>query len=488
MNNSINYETLDPDDWGKLKSLAHQMIDDSFNYIQTLEERPVWQQFPEAIKSNFSSKAPLEPDSIENAYKEFVDKILPYPMGNIHPRFWAWYMGNGTVQGALADFLASIMNSNLGGGNHVAVLVEEQVINWMKEIIGLPMDSSGLLVSGASMANLVGLTVARNTKAGFNIREDGLQNSPNKLIFYSSSEVHSSNQKAIELLGVGKSSFRLIPVNQDYTINIEVLKKAIEKDRKEGNKPVCVIANSGTINTGAIDDLNAIADLCEKENLWLHIDGAIGAIAMLSDKVKPLLSGIERADSVALDLHKWMHIPFEAGCILVKNNDAHRTTFSLTPEYLAHETRGLPGGHLWFSDYGIQLSREFRALKIWMSVKEHGLKRFGRMIDRNIEQANYFADLVRNDPDMEIVAPVGLDIVCFRFNPGGIDEQYLNALNKEILLQLHERAIAIPSYTTLNGRYCIRIAIANHRSKFEDFDLLAREVVKIGKELESQYK
>ncbi len=488
MDNSGKYETLDPDDWRTLKSLAHQMIDDSFNYIQTLEERPVWQQFPEAIKSNFSSKAPLEPDSIENAYKEFVDKILPYPMGNIHPRFWAWYMGNGTVQGALADFLASIMNSNLGGGNHVAVLVEEQVINWMKEIIGLPIDSSGLLVSGASMANLVGLTVARNTKAGFNIREDGLQNSPNKLIFYSSTEVHSSNQKAIELLGLGKSSFRLIPVNQNYTINIEALKKAIEKDRKEGNKPVCVIANSGTINTGAIDDLNAIADLCEKENLWLHIDGAIGAIAMLSDKVKPLLSGIERADSVALDLHKWMHIPFEAGCILVKNNDAHRTTFSLTPEYLAHETRGLPGGHLWFSDYGIQLSREFRALKIWMSVKEHGLKRFGRMIDRNIEQANYFADLVRNDPDMEIVAPVGLDIVCFRFNPGGIDEQNLNALNKEILLQLHERAIAIPSYTTLNGRYCIRIAIANHRSKFEDFDLLAREVVKIGKELESQYK
>src|SRR5574338_801396 len=488
MDNSSKYETLDPDDWGKLKSLAHQMIEDSFNYIQTLEERPVWQQYPEEIKNNFSSKAPLEPDSIENTYKEFVDKILPYPMGNIHPRFWAWYMGNGTVQGALADFLASLMNSNLGGGNHVAVLVEEQVINWMKEIIGLPMDSSGLLVSGASMANLVGLTVARNTKAGFNIREDGLQNAPNKLIFYFSSEVHSSNQKAIELLGVGKSSFRSIPVNQDYTINVEALKKEIEKDRKEGNKPVCVIANSGTINTGAIDDLNAIADLCEKENLWLHIDGAIGAIAMLSDKVKPLLSGIERADSVALDLHKWMHIPFEAGCILVKNNESHRNTFSLTPEYLAHETRGLPGGHLWFSDYGIQLSREFRALKIWMSIKEHGLKRFGRMIDRNIEQANYFADLVKNDPDMEIVAPVGLDIVCFRFNSGGIDEQNLNALNKEILLQLHERAIAIPSYTTLNGRYCIRIAIANHRSKFEDFDLLAREVVKIGKELEPRFK
>ncbi|MBE0538312.1 MAG: amino acid decarboxylase [Ignavibacterium sp.] len=483
MYNTNKYETLDPENWDNLKTLAHQMIEDSFNYIQTIEERPVWQQYPAEVRNHFSSNAPLEPDSIENAYKEFVDKILPYPMGNIHPRFWAWYMGNGTVQGALAEFLASIMNSNLGGGNHVAVLVEEQVINWMKEIIGLPMDSSGLLVSGASMANLVGLTVARNTKAGFNIREDGLQNSPNKLIFYSSSEVHSSNQKAIELLGLGKNSFRLIPVNDDYSININTLSQAIKEDRKKGYKPICVIGNAGTINTGAIDNLKALADLCERENLWFHVDGAIGAIAMLSEKVKPLLSGIERADSVALDLHKWMHIPFEAGCILVKNNEAHRNAFSLTPEYLAHETRGLPGGHLWFSDYGIQLSREFRALKVWMSVKEHGLKRFGRMIDRNIEHANYFADLVKKDSEMELVAPVGLDIVCFRFNPGGLSDEVLNPLNKEILMQLHEQGIAVPSYTTLNGRYCLRIAIANHRSKFEDFDLLAREVVRIGREV-----
>lgn len=488
MNNTNKYETLDPENWDKLKTLAHQMIEDSFNYIQTIEERPVWQQYPAEVRNHFSSKAPLEPDSIENTYKEFLDKILPYPMGNIHPRFWAWYMGNGTVQGALAEFLASIMNSNLGGGNHVPVLVEEQVINWMKEIIGLPMDSSGLLVSGASMANLVGLTVARNTKAGFNIREEGLQNTPHKMTIYSSAEVHSSNQKAIELLGLGKNSFRLIPVNQDYTININALSRTIEQDRKEGFRPICVIGNAGTINTGAIDDLNAISDLCERENLWFHVDGAIGAIAMLSEKVKPLLSGIEKADSVALDLHKWMHIQFEAGCILVKNNEDHRNTFSLTPEYLAHETRGLPGGHLWFSDYGIQLSRQFRALKVWMSVKEHGLKRFGRMIDRNIEQANYFADLVKKDSEMELVAPVGLDIVCFRFNPGGLNDEALNKLNKEILMQLHERGIAVPSYTTLNGRYCLRIAIANHRSKFEDFDLLAREVVNIGKEFEPQYK
>jgi aromatic-L-amino-acid decarboxylase len=254
-------------------------------------------------------------------------------------------------------------------------------------------------------------------------------------------------------------------------------------DRAAGCRPVCIIGNAGTINTGAIDDLNALADLCRKEKIWFHVDGAIGAVAVLSKRIKNRLSGIERADSVALDLHKWMHMPFEAGCVLVRNEEMHRKSFSLTPDYLAHETRGLPGGHIWFSDYGLQLSRNFRALKVWMSIKEHGLKRFGRMIDRNIEQAEYFGRRVAQSPDLELLAPIVLDIVCFRFNPGGVDDVVLNALNKEILMLLHERAVAAPSYTTLNGIYCLRIAIANHRSRQEDFDLLATEVVRIGREL-----
>ncbi len=178
-----------------------------------------------------------------------------------------------------------------------------------------------------------------------------------------------------------------------------------------------------------------------------------------------------------------MHIPFEAGCIVVKSEKAHRLTFSLTPEYLAHETRGLAAGNLWFSDYGLQLSRQFRALKVWMSIKEHGLDRFGRMIARNVEQAHYFGTLVEKESTLELMAPIGLDIVCFRFNPGGLELDALNALNKEILMQLHEKGIAVPSYTSLNNQYCLRIAISNHRSTFEDFDLLAREVVKLGKEI-----
>ena len=276
-------------------------------------------------------------------------------------------------------------------------------------------------------------------------------------------------------------------MNDDFTVNIKALEEPILTDRETGLQPFCIIGNAGTINTGAIDDLKALADLCERKGLWLHVDGAIGAVAVLAENVKEQLSGIERADSIALDLHKWMHIPFEAGCALVRHEAAHRKTFSFTPEYLAHDTRGLAAGQIWFSDYGLKLSRQFRALKVWMLIKEHGVDRFGRMMARNVEQAHYLGQLIEKEPNMELLAPIGIDIVCFRFNPGELDDETLNALNKEILIQLQEQGICAPSYTTLHGRYCLRVAIANHRRVQDDFDLLVKEVIRIGQKLAAQF-
>jgi glutamate/tyrosine decarboxylase-like PLP-dependent enzyme len=415
-------------------------------------------------------------------YQEFKDNILPYPMGTTHPRFWAWYMGAGTLSGAVADFWASITNSNLGGGNHAAHKVEEQVINWMKEIMGFPATASGLLVSGGSMANLLGLTVARNVQAGYDIRTEGIRDGK-RFCVYASTEVHSCNQKALEMLGMGSRSLRKIGVKADYTIDLAALELQIAEDRENGLQPICIIGSAGTVNTGAVDDIDALADLCAAQGLWLHIDGAIGAIGMLADNVRPQIAALSRADSLAIDLHKWMHMPFEAACVLVKNEEAHKNTFSLIPEYLAKNTRGVASGSNWFSEYGPQLSRRFRALKVWMSLKEHGAKKFGRMIARNVEQAHYLKKQIELQEDMELLAPVGLDIVCFRYNPGALDLESLNALNKEIKLQLEERGIAAPGYTTLNGRYCLRIAISNHRSREEDFDLLVEMVRKIGEEV-----
>jgi aromatic-L-amino-acid decarboxylase len=304
MNTDEQFETLDPENWEEMRDLAHRMVDDAISYLKDARERPVWREVPDEIAEHFKSPVPRKPTSPDTVYEQFLEDVFPYPVGNVHPRFWAWYMGSGTIFGALGEFMASIMNPNSKGGNQVSTILEEQVINWIKEMVGFPADASGILVSGSSMAAIIGLTVARNTLAGFDVRVDGLQECTDRMTVYASSEIHSSNQKAIELLGLGSRNFRKIAVKADYTIDLEALKASIAADRQAGYHPLCVIGSAGTINTGAIDDLIAIADLCEQEKIWFHVDGAIGAVGILAQHIKPLLSGMERADSIAMDLLK----------------------------------------------------------------------------------------------------------------------------------------------------------------------------------------
>lgn len=484
MHEMAKEETLDPSDWSEIEALSHRIVEDAVGYLRDVRERPAWRAMPADVRSVFGSPLPTSATPLGEVYNTVADTVLAYPMGNIHPRFWAWYMGSSNFTGALGDFLAAIQGSNLGGGSHAAALVDGQVVNWCKEMLGFPAEASGTLVSGGSMANLIGLTVARNVKAGVDVREEGVAAMAQPLRFYGSDQLHSCHRKAMEALGLGNKALRRIGTDAALRIDVAALEAAIVQDRAQGLRPACIIASAGTVNTGAIDDLPALADLAAREGLWLHVDGCIGALLAIAPENRQMVSGIERADSIALDPHKLLHAPFEAGCALVRDAAAHRGAFAVTPEYLETAPRGLAAGD-WLHEYGLQTSRGFRALKIWMALKEHGVAKFGRLIDQTIAQARHLTRQMEAEPLLELVAPTTINIVCFRYRPPGVDASGLKAINVEIMLQLQERGIAVLSDTTVHGEHCLRVAIANHRTRRADLDTLVREAVRIGEEIQA---
>lgn len=482
----LPHETLDPDDWDSFRKLGHRMVDDMLDYLESIRERPAWQRAPEEIKRFFIADLPRESQTAEDIYEEFLEYVLPYPIGNIHPRFWGWVFGTGTVLGAMAEFLAAVMNTNAGDmDHHSANHVEKQVLTWIKEMLGYPVSASGLLTSGCSAANLIALIVARNAKAGYDLRSEGIKSGAKQMVLYASEEIHSSIQKAIEIIGLGNQALRRIPVDHDFQMNIPDLVAAVHKDRESGKEPFCVIGAAGTTNTAAFDDLGRLADFCSEEDLWFHVDGAFGAWAALTSS-KNAVVGMERADSLAIDLHKWMYLQYDIGCVLVRNAALHRDAFFLRPAYLerAASEKGMTSGDLpWLTDYGFQLSRNFQALKAWMSIKEHGSRKIGRLIEQNINQAKFLADQIRDSKQLELMAPVSLNVVCFRYFSPEFSEGRMDKLNQEIMAELQESGIAVVSGTRIKGRFALHVAVTNHRSAFSDFEILVGEVVKLGEQI-----
>ncbi len=479
-------ESLDPEDWASMRALGHRMIDDLLDHLADIKKRPTWSHAPETVKAHFDARPPLDAQEPDGIYEEYLEYIRPYLVGNHHPRFWGWIVGTGTAMGAFAELLAAGINSPSGAfAYNSANYVEYQVLNWFKTMLDFPPEASGLLTSGCSASNLIGLAVARNTKAGYDLRKEGVQAAQKEMVLYASAEAHSSLLKAVELLGLGSNALRRVPVNQSLQMDLHALKRAIKIDREWGYLPFCVVGAAGTTNTGAIDDLNALADICLQEDLWYHVDGAFGAWAAIAPRSKHLVSGMERADSLAFDLHKWMYLPYAIGCVLVRSEADHRGAFSLTPTYLAHGEgkRGFTGIDVpWISDYGFELSRAFPALKAWMTIKEAGVTKYGRIIQQNIDQAHYLANLVESEPNLELALPVSLNVVCFRYTSPGLDSAFLDDLNKQIEIELQEQGIAVPSTVVINGHNYLHIAITNHRSRREDFDVLVREVIRLGNE------
>lgn len=476
-------ETLDPANWEETRAIAHQMVDDAIDHLRSVRDRPAWRPMPGDTRARLQTPLPAEGMGLGDVYAEYQRDVGAYPMGNIHPRFWGWYMGASNFTGALGDFLAAVEGSNLGGGNTGAAQLEQQVVGWLKEIAGFPDSASGTLTSGGSMANLVAHTVIRNLAAGYDVRQDGIAKIDKPLRFYASEEVHSCHQKALEILGLGAQAMIHIPVDDHFRIRVDDLAAAIAKDREAGFQPVCVIGTAGTTNTGAVDNLNALADLCEREGLWFHVDGCIGGVLGLSDEHAGIVAGIERAGSVAIDPHKWLHTPFEAGAILIKDPKAHFETFEMHGPYSQLQERGVIAGK-FLADYGVELSRGFRALKIWMAFKEQGAAKFGRLISQDIALAKYMAELIDLHPRLERIAPVDLNIVCFRHKAA--DESACKTLNTEIMLRLQERGLAVPSDTTLHGKHGLRCAFNNHRTRREDIIGFLEDVIKIGAEISDE--
>lgn len=479
--------SLDPTDWQELRAQGHRMLDDIIDYLENLRERPVWQPIPQSVRANFQAPLPRKPSELSAVHETFMQEILPYSVGNSHPGFMGWVQGGGNPVGMLAEMLAAGLNSNVGGRDQIPVEVERQITQWVREFFGFPDTASGLFVTGTSMANLIALWVARTVTLGAEVRQSGLANAEQKLVAYTSAGAHGCVAQAMDLAGFGRKALRVIPMNADFQMDVSLLREAIDADRTAGLQPFFIAGTAGSVDVGAIDPLQEIAELAAKEKLWFHVDGAFGALGILAPQIAPLLAGLERADSIAFDFHKWGQVPYDAGFIIVRDGKAHQNTFASPVAYLRREERGIAGGSPWPCDFGPDLSRGFRALKAWFTMQVYGTEKLGEVIAGTCELAQYLKDKVDTNPALERLAPVALNIVCFRYRclelqsaENAIDPAKIDRINADIAVSLQESGIAAPSTTTVSGRMAIRAAIVNHRTNKVDIDALVEATLSFG--------
>jgi aromatic-L-amino-acid decarboxylase len=469
-------QDLDPVDWPSFRAQGHRMLDDILDYIEGIEERPVWQKIPEEARARFREPLPHVPSSLAEAHGQLMADVLPFSTGNAHPGFMGWVHGGGTPVGMLAEMLAAGLNANLGGRDHMPIEVERQILIWMRELFGFPETASGLFVTGTSMANLMAVLIARTTVLGFEVRRQGLAAGGKRLSAYTSAAAHGCVRQAVDLAGLGSEALRRIAIDSRQRVDLAALAAAIAEDRAQGFTPFLIVGTAGTVDVGAVDDLAAIADLAKREGIWFHIDAAYGALAVMAPDLAPLFRGIERADSLAFDFHKWGQVPYDAGYLLVRDGERHRASFAAPAAYLRRETRGLAAGSPWPCDFGPDLSRGFRALKTWFTLKVHGTEALGAAMSRSCALARRLAQKIAARPELELLAPAQLNIVCFRYRAAEADR-----VNAEIVADLQESGITAPSTTTIDGKLAIRAALVNHRTQERHIDALVEGVLRFGK-------
>jgi aromatic-L-amino-acid/L-tryptophan decarboxylase len=455
----------------ELRRLGHEVVELLVEHLAGDDERRAFRPFPNALaRALLDEPLPEHGEDADAVLDRVARDVVPYPFGNGHPRFLGWVNGPPVVLGVLAEAIAAAMNPSVAGGNHAATYVEHQVLNWLAELVGFPRDSAGLLVSGGSAATLHGLAVARHRATGGRVRERGMRQDTAPLTVYTSTEGHTAIAKAVELLGVGSAHLRRLPVDAQRRLRVDALRAAIARDRAEGRTPMAVAVSAGTVNTGAVDPLAEVADLCAEEGVWMHVDGAYGAPAVLDPGERAALAPLARADSLALDPHKWLGAPVDAGAVLVRDAQLMRDAFSLVASYVRQDSD--PDGVVWlpwFSEFGAEQTRPFRALKVWVALRRHGRAGYAAAIGRDLRLAARFAALVDAHPELELVAR-GLSIVCLRCVPRDVPLDALDALNRRVLTDVQLGGEAFLSGTQLDGRTVLRACFLNPRTTADDVE------------------
>jgi glutamate/tyrosine decarboxylase-like PLP-dependent enzyme len=460
-----------------------------------LDDLPVGRdETPAAVRAAVLADVPEQPLPVDELLARLRTLVLEHSIHPGHPGFMAYISGAGTVPGAVADLLAAALNQNVGGWmlSPAATEVEQQVVRWLGEAMGFGDERGGLMTSGGAEATLVALKAARDHAGDSSIRQAGVR-SDAPLVCYASSESHVVIERAADILGLGSDAVRHVPVDDAWRMDVDALRTMIDADRSAGRRPFAVIGTAGTTATGSIDPLAALADVCETEGLWFHVDGAYGATAALAPALRPLLAGIERADSVAIDPHKWLYVPLGTGCLLVRRATVLADSFGVEASYV-HQDRDAVERGIDLGFTGVQFSRGFNALKVWVSLLAHGRDAYVRRITHDVELARYLDGRVRARADLESMAPVTLSIACFRYVPPDLDptepdvQAHLDRLNESLMTAIQTDGRCFCSNAVLDGRFSLRACIVNFRSEADDVDRLLDVVVELGERIDRELR
>jgi aromatic-L-amino-acid decarboxylase len=462
----------------EIRDWANSITQFIIDYLGELRDRPVYRHTSSReIREGLDSKFPIEAIDFDSLLKVFRETIVPFSRHNAHPRMFGYVQSPGTPIGAFADLLASTLNANLTiwRSAPAAVELERLTIDWIRQILGFPAEAGGLFVSGGSMANLAALAAARQTK----------DNSLGRLRMYASSATHFSITKAAAILGIGRENVQHVAVDERFRMRVDDLVARINADLKAGYVPFCVVGNAGTVDTGAVDPLHEIRDVADRFQLWMHVDGSYGAFAILAESAKNLFTGMEQADSIALDPHKWLYLPVDVGCVIYRNPEAARAAFAHEAEYTRMFGEEADEAFVCW-DYGPELSRRFRALKVWMLLKGVGLERLSNAIESNLACARYLESMVRASEDFEMVAPIELSIFCFRHVPAQLRNQppkAIDAFNERLLVALQRDGSSYLSNATVGGRFALRGCVLNYRTTPRDMEILLDDLRRVANSL-----